>query len=57
MLRSLMVKSGVAILQIKRKEYAGALSDYRGDILLVGINYTKKTGKYTCHIEKLIYAK
>ncbi|MBQ9360294.1 MAG: hypothetical protein IJT96_04590 [Lachnospiraceae bacterium] len=57
MLRSLMVKSGAAILQIKRKEYAGALSDYRGDILLVGINYTKKTGKYTCHIEKLIYAK
>ncbi len=41
-----------AIRQIKDKDYTGALSDYKGEILLVGINYTKKTGKYTCRIEK-----
>ncbi|MBQ9436715.1 MAG: PD-(D/E)XK nuclease domain-containing protein, partial [Lachnospiraceae bacterium] len=42
-----------AIKQIKDKNYAGALSGYHGDILLVGINYTKKTKKYTCKIEKV----
>ena len=41
-----------AIRQIRDKEYAGALSDYSGEILLVGINYTKKTGRYSCRIEK-----
>ena len=41
-----------AIKQIRDKEYAGALSDYKGEILLVGINYNKKTGKYTCRMEK-----
>ena len=42
-----------AIRQIRDREYAGALSDYSGEILLVGINYTKKTGRYSCRIEKL----
>ena len=41
-----------AIRQIRDREYAGALSDYSGEILLVGINYTKKTGRYSCRIEK-----
>ncbi len=41
-----------AIKQIKDKSYTGFLSDYHGEIILVGINYTKKTGKYTCRIEK-----
>ncbi len=40
-----------AIRQIKDKKYTGALSDYKGKIVLVGINYSKKTGKYTCRIE------
>ena len=41
-----------AIKQIRDKEYAGALADYKGELLLVGINYNKKTGKYSCRIEK-----
>ena len=41
-----------AIKQIRDKDYAGALSDYSGEIILVGINYSKKSGKYTCRIEK-----
>ena len=31
-----------AIKQIHDKEYSGVLSGYKGEILLVGINYTKK---------------
>ena len=42
-----------ALRQIKHKEYAGVLADYPGDILLVGINYTKKSKKYTCRIERV----
>ena len=41
-----------AIEQIKNKEYIDALKDYRGDLLLVGINYDKKTKKHGCIIEK-----
>ena len=44
--------AGAAIKQIRDREYAGALSGYKGDILLVGINYNKKTGKYGCRIER-----
>ncbi|MCD7709204.1 MAG: PD-(D/E)XK nuclease domain-containing protein, partial [Clostridiales bacterium] len=40
-----------AIKQIKEKRYAGALSDYDGKILLVGINYDKDTKKHSCEIE------
>ncbi|MCD8222061.1 MAG: ATP-binding protein [Clostridiales bacterium] len=46
-----------AINQIKRNRYSGALKDYAGKILLVGINYDK-TGKgknakkHTCVIEE-----
>ncbi len=41
-----------AIRQIHDKSYTGALSDYKGEIILVGINYTKKSEKYSCRIEK-----
>ena len=41
-----------AIAQIKNRCYAGALSGYTGDILMVGINYDKKMKKHTCMIEK-----
>lgn len=40
-----------AIEQIKEKHYAKALEDYTGEILLVGINYDKKSKKHSCVIE------
>lgn len=43
-----------AINQIKEKRYAESLADYAGDILLVGINYDKKTKEHTCSIEKIV---
>ncbi len=42
-----------AITQIKEKRYTGALSDYDGEILLVGINYDKETKKHDCEIENV----
>jgi hypothetical protein len=41
-----------AIAQIKEKRYAGMLRDHVGSVLLVGINYDKKTKTHTCIIEK-----
>ena len=43
-----------AINQIKEKRYAESLKDYAGNILLVGINYDKKTKEHTCSIEQLV---
>ena len=42
-----------AIEQIRQKEYVKALEDYRGNLLLVGINYDKEK-KHSCVIEKVI---
>jgi hypothetical protein len=42
-----------AIAQMKQKEYVKALNDYSGDLLLVGINYDKKTKRHECEIEKI----
>ena len=42
-----------AIEQIKRQRYVDALKDYRGNLLLAGINYDKKTKKHTCVIERV----
>lgn len=41
-----------AVDQIKRKKYAAALKEYTGNMLLVGINYDKKTKEHQCKIEK-----
>ncbi|HBA96738.1 MAG TPA: AAA family ATPase, partial [Lachnospiraceae bacterium] len=41
-----------AIQQIKEKKYPSALTQYTGDILLVGINYDKKSKVHKCIIEK-----
>ncbi|MBU5480686.1 AAA family ATPase [Blautia sp. MSJ-19] len=42
-----------ALDQIKEKNYGNVLKEYRGKILLVGINYNKKTKKHECAIEVL----
>ena len=41
-----------AIQQIKEKEYCRSLEEYKGNLLLVGINYDKKTQVHTCKIEQ-----
>ena len=43
-----------AISQIKDKGYVEALKEYKGDLLLVGINYDKKTRVHQCRIEKYV---
>jgi hypothetical protein len=40
-----------AISQIKKKQYPESLREYAGEILLVGIDYNKKTKEHTCVIE------
>ena len=42
-----------AIAQIKEQRYAGMLLDHVGNVLLVGINYDKKTKHHECIIERL----
>lgn len=41
-----------AITQIKDKNYPQSLQEYQGNIMLVGVNYDKKTKKHECVIEK-----
>lgn len=41
-----------AIDQIHRRNYAGKLEDYGGDLLLVGLNYDREKKEYSCKIEK-----
>ena len=42
-----------AIEQIRAKEYPKALEGRNGKIILVGINYDKKTKTHACVIEKV----
>jgi hypothetical protein len=42
-----------AIQQIHSKDYEGKLVQYDGDVILVGINYDKKTKQHECKIEKM----
>ena len=42
-----------AVSQIKDKKYDNVLEEYQGDILLVGINYDRKTKKHQCLIEEM----
>lgn len=43
-----------AIAQIREKNYMNILKkfDYEGEVLLVGVNYSTKSKKHTCRIEK-----
>lgn len=42
-----------AIKQIKERHYPELLSDYVGDMMLVGINYDEETKEHSCKIEKI----
>ena len=41
-----------AISQIKRKAYPDKIAQYTDNLLLVGINYDKRTKRHSCHIER-----
>ena len=43
-----------ALAQIREKNYTDSLKDYKGNLLLVGINYDKKTKAHTCVIEQSV---
>ena len=51
-----------AIAQIKRKEHVQSLKDYKGEVILVGVNYQSQDAKkedykkHSCKIERLIIA-
>lgn len=47
-------RADTALNQIKERKYPESLLQYTGDILLVGINYDKKTKMHQCSIEKFI---
>ena len=42
-----------AIDQIKQKNYSRIFHDYKGEVLLVGINYDKDTKTHQCQIETM----
>ena len=41
-----------AIAQIKQKKYCESLKEYQGNLILVGVDYDKKTKVHNCRIEK-----
>lgn len=43
-----------ALQQIENKKYPASITNYTGEILLVGINYDKGSKEHQCEIEKLI---
>ena len=45
--------ANTAIEQIKRKQYTDKISEYTGEIILVGINYDTVTKKHSCIIERV----
>ena len=43
-----------ALEQVRKKEYCRSLEEYQGGLLLVGVNYDKKTKEHSCKIEKYL---
>ena len=43
--------TGIALEQIKNRNYIRCLKDYHGKVLFVGVNYDKKSKKHTCQFE------
>lgn len=42
-----------ALDQIRQRNYSDGIREYTGDILLVCVNYDRKTKKHTCQIERM----
>ena len=45
--------TGIALEQIKDRNYIRCLKDYHGNVLFVGVNYDKKSKKHTCQFEMM----
>ena len=45
--------TGIALEQIKNRNYIRCLKDYHGKVLFVGVNYDKKSKKHTCKFEMM----
>ena len=43
-----------AIEQIIKKQYPAKVAEYTGEMLLVGVNYDKKTKVHSCEIKKIV---
>ena len=43
-----------ALAQIQEKSYCQGLQDYKGRLLLVGVNYNKADRKHSCLIEEAV---
>ena len=44
-----------ALDQIRERRYAEALEEYKGNLLLVGINYEKESKEHQCEIERIMW--
>ena len=42
-----------AIAQIKKRQYINALEEYKGKLLLVGVDYDKEKKEHSCVIERV----
>ena len=46
--------TGAALKQIESKQYFNVMDKYKGDLLLVAVNYDEKTNVHTCEIRKFV---
>jgi hypothetical protein len=45
--------AGIALEQIKDRQYVKCMKDYHGQVLFVGISYDKKSKKHECGFETI----
>ena len=46
--------TGAALKQITSKQYFDVMDKYRGDLLLVAVNYDEKTNVHKCEIQRFV---
>ena len=46
--------TGAALAQIENKQYFNVMDKYRGDLLLVAVNYDETTNVHTCEIQRFV---